>query len=88
MSWSYSVRSKALRQLRKLGPGASARIFAYLDSRVAGEDDPRRFGKSLKGSLAEFWRYRVDDYRVICKIDDGELVVLVVRVGHRRNVYG
>lgn len=57
MSWSYSVSSKALRQLRKLG------------------------------SLAEFWSFRIDDYRVIYKIDDGELVVLVVRVEHRRNVY-
>jgi len=88
VNWGYKVSDKALKQLRKLGPEPSRRIFAYLDSRVAGDEDPRRFGKALKGELAEFWRYRVDDYRVVCQIRDGELVVLVVRIGHRRNVYG
>ena len=88
MSWGYRVSAKALKQLRKLGPEPSRRIFAYLDSRVAGDENPRRFGKALKGDLAEFWRYRVDDYRVVCQIEDDELVVLVVRIGHRKNVYG
>lgn len=87
MNWDYEISAKALRQLHKLGPEASRRILAFLDSRIAGTEDPRQFGKCLSGPLAEFWRYRVEDYRVICKLEDGKLVVLVVRVGNRRDVY-
>ena len=49
--------------------------------------DPRRFGKALKANLAGLWRYRVGDYRVLCELRDNELVVLVIAVGHRRDVY-
>jgi mRNA interferase RelE/StbE len=43
--------------------------------------------KQLKGELGEFWRYRVDDLRIICRIEDDKLIVLVVKVGHRKDVY-
>lgn len=87
MSWDYSFSEKALKQLRKLGHEPSRRIVSFLRERVAGEDDPRRFGKELKGDLGEFWRYRVDDFRIICRIEDGQMMVLVVKVGHRKDVY-
>lgn len=87
VSWEYKVSEKALKQLRKLGAEPARRIFAFLDSRIAGTEDPRQSGKRLKGDLTEFWRYRVDDYRLICKIEDEQLIVLVVRLGHRRDIY-
>ncbi len=87
MSWDYKITRLALKQLRKLGHEPARRIFAFLDSRIAGSEDPRQFGKCLKGDLGEFWRFRVDDYRIICQIKDRELEVLVIRVGHRRDVY-
>ena len=87
MNWDYEITAKALKQLRKLGPEASRRILAFLDSRIAGTEDPRQFGKCLSGSLAELWRYRVENYRVICKLEENKLVVLVVRIGNRRDVY-
>jgi mRNA interferase RelE/StbE len=87
MSWVYRFDERALKELRKLGPQASHEVLAYLDERIAGEEDPRRFGKGLKADLAGLWRYRVGDYRILCQIRDQELVVLVVAVGHRRNVY-
>ena len=87
MNWVYRFDERALKELKKLGPGARADIVAYLDERVAGEGDPRRFGKGLKADLAGLWRYRVGDYRVLCQIRDGELLVLVVVIGHRRDVY-
>ena len=49
--------------------------------------DPRTFGKTLKGSLGNHWRYRVGDTRVLCDIQDNELLVLVVKLGHRKDVY-
>jgi len=87
VSWDYRISAQALKQLRKLGHEPSRRILAFLDTRVSGCDDPRQFGKCLKGDLGEFWRYRVEDYRLLCRIEDEKLVVLVVRLGHRRDIY-
>ncbi len=87
MNWDYKFDDRALKELKELGPQAQVEIIAYLDERVAGEGDPRRFGKGLKADLAGLWRYRVGDYRILCQIRDAELYVLVVAVGHRRDVY-
>jgi mRNA interferase RelE/StbE len=88
MNWVYRFDERALKELRKLGKQAQRDIISYLDERIAAEEDPRRFGKGLKSDLAGLWRYRVGDYRIVCQIQDGELLVLVVTVGHRRDVYG
>lgn len=69
--------------MRKLDRGIAARIFEELDE-IAKLEDPRVRGKSLTGNLAGVWRYRVGDYRILCDIDDGRLVILVVDVAHRR----
>ncbi len=58
-----------------------------MDARVAALDDPRSLGKALAGPMGGLWRYRVGDCRVICEIRDRVLRVLVVRIGHRRDVY-
>ena len=59
-----------------------------LNQRVAKLDDPRSLGDALHGSLlGEFWEYRVGDYRLICKIEDTRLLVLVLRIGHRKEIY-
>jgi mRNA interferase RelE/StbE len=76
-----------LNELKKLGHSAQRDIIAYLDERVAGNADPRRFGKGLKADLAGLWRYRVSDYRILCQIKDRELLVLVLAVGHRWDIY-
>lgn len=64
------------------------RILSFLFDRVAKLDDPRSIGDALKGSkLGAFWKYRVGDYRVICSIEDGELLILIVRLGNRKEVF-
>ena len=87
MSWVYRFDERALKELRKLGKQAQRDIITYLDGRIASDGDPRRFGKGLKADRAGLWRYRVGHYRILCQIKDGELLVLVVAVGHRRDVY-
>lgn len=87
MPWAYSFDERALHELRKLDRQAQKDIIAYLDKRIATRLDPRRFGKPLKSNLAGLWRYRVRDYRILCQIKDKMLLVLVVSVGHRKNVY-
>lgn len=87
MVWKIEYSSSALKSLKKLDKQQAKRIVDYLDYRVASSEDPRQFGKSLKGNLGEFWRYRVGDYRIICQIRDNELTILAADVGHRRDIY-
>lgn len=63
------------------------RIRSFLEERLVQLTDPRQLGKALKGSSQEFWRYRVGDYRIICDIRDDALVILVIKAGHRREIY-
>jgi mRNA interferase RelE/StbE len=85
--WRVEFDRAAARDLRKLGPDAELRVLRYLRERIAGSDDPRRLGQPLTGDRKGLWRYRVGDYRIVASIEDDRLVVLVVTVGHRREVY-
>ena len=87
MSWVCKFDRRALRELRKLDVQSRKMIVAYLEERIEGGEDPRRFGKPLKADLAGLWRYRVGDYRIVCRIGDRELVVLVLSAGHRKTIY-
>jgi mRNA interferase RelE/StbE len=88
MAWKVELSATAGRELAGLDPQHRKRILRFLSDRVAKLDDPRTIGKPLQGSLLEeFWRYRVGDYRLICKIEDTRLLVLVLRIGHRKEIY-
>lgn len=87
MPWVYRFDDRALKELARLDRQIQKEIVAYFDSRIAGNADPRRFGKGLSGPLSGTWRYRVRDYRIICQIKDRELIVLALAVGHRRDIY-
>lgn len=87
MVWKIKYADSALKSLKKMDRQNAKRIVDYLDKRIASSDDPRIFGKSLKGDLGEFWRYRIGDYRVLCEIIDEELIILAATIGHRREVY-
>ena len=87
MAWTIDYAETAKNQLRKLDKTTAQRIVDFMEERIAGLEDPRSTGKALAGPLGGFWRYRVGDCRVICDIQDGALRVLVVRVGHRRDIY-
>ena len=87
MIWKVEFDDAAVKELRRLDKVAQRTILQYLRERIASEEDPRRFGKPLSGELAGLWRYRVRDYRIICNIEDEKVVVLVVRVAHRKDAY-
>lgn len=78
--------AKPRKQLAKLDNSVKKRILDYMDE-IANLSDPRSKGKMLVGNLKGFWRYRVGDYRLICRIHDEELEILVVEVGHRKEIY-
>jgi mRNA interferase RelE/StbE len=88
MVWKVEISSLAQKNLDQLDPQIARRILSFLHERLIRLDDPRSIGETLKGSrLGEFWKYRVGDYRVIAKIEDGALRILIVRIGNRREVY-
>ena len=87
MNWVCRFSESARRELLKLDRQAQKDIVAYLEKRIASKEDPRRLGKPLKAELAGLWRYRVRNYRLVCQIKDEVMLVLVVSVGHRKNVY-
>lgn len=87
MVWKIDYVASAAKTLRKLDKADARRIVDYLDRQIASLDDVRSRGKALSGPLGSYWRYRIGDYRVVCDIRDENLVVLVVRVAHRKSVY-
>lgn len=88
MAWKVEISAGARKALGKLDPQAARAILKFLAEQVARGGDPRRTGKALVGSeLGNFWRWRVGDYRVVADIQDRTVTVLVVRIGHRREVY-
>jgi mRNA interferase RelE/StbE len=88
MARSVEFHPDAAREIEKLDPQNERRILKFLHELVAKLDDPRSIGKALRGGeLREYWRYRVGDYRMICEFLNNKLVVLVLRVGHRKEIY-
>lgn len=88
MAWKIELSAQVDRDLAKLDPPQTKRILKFLRERVAPLDNPRSIGQALQGSrLGEFWKYRVGDYRLICKLEDDRLLILVLRVGHRKEIY-
>ena len=88
MAWTIELTSTATRQLAKLDKPLAERVRRFLRDRVAALENPRGIDQKLQGkTLGEFWRYRVGDYRIITKIEDDRLLVLVIQIGHRREIY-
>ncbi len=88
MAWIVELSEGADRALGKLDGQHVRRILKFLHDRIEKLDDPRSIGKALDGSrLGEFWKYRVGDYRLICKIEDDRLVVMLLRIRHRKEIY-
>lgn len=87
MTWKVEFDDRALKELRKLDPQIQRQILLFLRQRVATPDNPKRFGKPLSGDRLGLWRYRIGSYRLICRIEEDRVVVLVLGVGHRKDVY-
>jgi mRNA interferase RelE/StbE len=88
MAWSLELSELAKRDLGKLDSQTARRILKFLQERLARTEDPRSFGAALNGPrFGELWKYRVGDYRILAKIEDTRVIVLVLRIGHRREIY-
>jgi mRNA interferase RelE/StbE len=87
LTWTIEFNRQARKDIAGLPPIEQKRVSHYLRTRVLAQEDPRSLGKPLKGPLSGAWRYRVGDIRILCRIEDEKLVVLVVGIGNRREIY-
>jgi mRNA interferase RelE/StbE len=88
MAWRIELLPEAARELRALDASPRNRILLFLGDRLAPRDDPRSLGEPLRGpTLGKYRKYRVGDYRIVCDLRDDRIVIVVVRIGHRRDVY-
>lgn len=85
----YSIRysDKAEKQLNKMDRVSREKIISYIDTKIINMYDPRNFGKPLKGNLDGLWRYRVGYYRILARIEDQIMTIIIVEVGHRKDIY-
>lgn len=87
MQYRIIFTERAKKQLKKIDKFTASLIIGWLEKNIEGCENPRIHGKGLLGNKSGQWRYRVGDYRIICEIKDEEIVVLVLEVGHRRDIY-
>ena len=87
MKYKVIIRQKAERQLNKLDDSMKLKIMRYIKQNLNNTDNPKKFGKALRYNLKGFWRYRVENYRIITKIEKDELVILIVQIDKRDKIY-
>ena len=87
MTYHAEFTREALKALKKLDPHTALFITAWIRKNLEGCADPRLHGKGLTANRSGQWRYRVGDYRLIAEIQDGRVVILILMIGHRRDIY-
>lgn len=87
MTYKVLFSDRAKKQLKKLDKYTAALIIGWLEKNIENCTNPRQHGKGLVGSKSGQWRYRIGDYRVICEIEDDKIIVLVLEIGHRKDIY-
>ena len=87
MAWKISFTKSAVKELSKLDRETARLIVRFMEEKIAGSSDARRYGHALAGDQKGRWRYRIGDYRVLCELRDHELLVVVITLGHRKEIY-
>ena len=87
MSYTVEVTVRFEKEFKKLDRYTQRMIKGWIDKNLIGTENPRQHGKGLTANRSGQWRYRIGDYRLLCHIDEGKLVILALSVGHRREIY-
>ena len=87
MKYHVEFTKEALKQLKKMDKSTAALILGWIRKNLENCDNPRIHGKGLTANSSGQWRYRVGDYRIISEIQDDKILILVLNIGHRRDVY-
>lgn len=87
MKYKVVFTDRAKKQIKKLDRSVAALIIGWIEKNLEGCENPRVYGKNLIANKSGQWRYRIGDYRIICEIQDEEITILVLEVGHRKSIY-
>ena len=87
MAWTIEITRTAEKQITRVHRPAQQAIVNFLRERLSATENPRQWGRPLQGEKRGLWRYRVGDYRLVCDIKDTQITVMVLQVGHRKDVY-
>lgn len=86
MAWTIKYTRTCQKEVQKLDPQIQKKVKSFFDE-LESSEDPRSKGKALTQNLSGLWRYRIEDYRIICEIQDKELIILTLIIGHRSKIY-
>ena len=86
-TYKLEYSKEALKDLKRLDNSVARVIYAWMKKNIEGCENPRVHGKGLSSNRSGQWRYRIGNYRVICKIEDNRVLVLVPTIGHRSKIY-
>ena len=87
MKYQVIYEKKAVKQLIKLDKAQSKILISWIEKNLKDTENPRKYGKSLKGNFNEYWRYRIGKYRIISRIDNNKIIINIISIGHRSNIY-
>ena len=87
MKYKLMYSEKAQKQLNRLDYSIKSKILKYIDQNLFNTDNPKKFGKALRYNLKGFWRYRVENYRIIAEINGNEITIFILEVEHRSKIY-
>ncbi len=87
MIYQVEYTKTALKQLKKMDKQIAAFILSFIEQKLVDCEDPRLYGKALQGNHLGKWRYRVGDYRILAQINDTTIIITVLEIGHRREIY-
>ncbi|HCX04078.1 MAG TPA: type II toxin-antitoxin system mRNA interferase toxin, RelE/StbE family [Clostridiales bacterium] len=87
MKYQVFYEKKAIKSLSQIDKNQQKMIYAWIEKNLAGTDNPKKYGKALKGNLKEYWRYRVGNYRILADINNEEIRIIIINIGHRKDIY-
>lgn len=87
MAYQVVYTKKAIKSLSKIDQSQQKLILAWIEKNLVQTDDPKALGKSLKGNLKEYWRYRIGNYRILADINNDEIKIIIFNIGHRKDIY-
>ena len=85
--YTVLIEKNALKQLKRIDKFQRRMIYGYIKKNLENTSDPKIQGKPLRGKLKNYWRYRVGDYRIIAEIDEGTVKIIIIKIGHRKDIY-
>ena len=87
MRYKIVYEKKAIKSLSKIDKAQQKLIISWIEKNLSNTDKPKVTGKALKGNLKDYWRYRVGNYRILADIKDEEIKIIIINIGHRKEIY-